>query len=823
MLSSIAVLMILCFAASTVALPNASAQTVSSVMSWPFVDAVPHKAGVGQNVLINWGCLKELSNYQDGWNVTLQIFYPNGKVDNITAKTWSTGTVGRRMSFAEEGNYTLRCAFEGEYYGTGNARRWYEPAVSENVTLEILADYWKPDYPGHSHPAEYWTRPVDAQLREWWNIMGSWVAKPQNLYAPFNDAPESAHVLWSMPIGDAPGGLSGGDTGEIPFQGGDAYEGKFADSVIIAGVLYFNKYSGSPASPQQAIVAVDLHTGKVLWEKTLGLGNNRIGRGQILNIITMNNRGSWAYLWIGSSGNMYALDPINGELKFNFTNVPSGTVYIGPSGEMLKYSVTGSATAGYRLTQWNSTYVVMRGRTGQSEAWGTAVLASGGRTFNAANGYDVNVSIPGLTASPGSIIAAWAMDRVVLASTPSATGGMYLTGISLDPENIGYLYYNRRHFPAPKDWLDMNMTLSSIGQMGWAAASQDDYRAVFWTKENRVNYVFDLETGKLAWESQPQIYADAWSDTVTTYGPEKIFAYGRLFEASVGGIVYCYNATNGDLLWTYEATDKYNESYHREAWWLVPLFISDHKIYLGHMVHSPQVPISRGAPFLALDVEEGNVVWEIDGAFRQTRWGGRALIGDSIIATYDYYDQNVYAIGKGPSELTVSAPTVAVTAGTTTLITGTVMDVSPGTEQDNLRYRFPNGVPAVGDESQSEWMLYLYKQFEQPMSVTGIKISVYAYDGENVIPIGDTMSDARGTYAITWTPDKEGLYDIWAYFDGTAAFFGDDAKTTMAVSAAPEVVDPDPLPPYEWYIIGFGIATLAVVIIFGLLLLLRKK
>jgi hypothetical protein len=199
-------------------------------------------------------------------------------------------------------------------------------------------------------------------------------------------------------------------------------------------------------------------------------------------------------------------------------------------------------------------------------------------------------------------------------------------------------------------------------------------------------------------------------------------------------------------------------------------------------------------------------------------------MADSMIVTMDTYDQQIYAIGKGPSELTVSAPTVAVTAGTTALITGTVMDVSPGTQQDNLRFRFPNGVPAVSDESQSEWMLYLYKQFEQPMDVRGIEITVYAYDGENVIPIGTTESDARGTYAITWTPDKEGTYDIWAYFEGTAAFYGDDAKATMAVSAAPEPpAPPEPTPPYEWYIVGMGIAIIAVVIIFGLLIYLKKK
>jgi hypothetical protein len=32
--------------------------------------------------------------------------------------------------------------------------------------------------------------------------------------------------------------------------------------------------------------------------------------------------------------------------------------------------------------------------------------------------------------------------------------------------------------------------------------------------------------------------------------------------------------------------------------------------------------------------------------FRQTAWGGSAVMGDSIIATMDTYNQMVYGIGK---------------------------------------------------------------------------------------------------------------------------------------------------------------------------------
>ena len=831
----IAVLLILSFVTSMVALPDANAQaTTRQIATWPFVDAIPKTAGVGQPVLINWGLLNYLNNVNDGWNVTVQITHPNGKVENITAKTWSTGTVGRKMSFSEPGNYTLQALYDGETYTwtTGSGTNtvvnggYYKPSISENVTLQILAGYWKPDYPGHSHPTEYWTRPVDSQLREWYSIMGSWVegSRTTNRVAPWNKGPESAHILWSTPMGDTPGGLSGGANGPIGFQTGDAYEGKFENAVIIAGVLYNNRYVAN--SPRQTVVAIDLHTGKTLWEKDFNFGSsaaNRITRGQILNFLSENNRGSWAYLWFtfttGTGANaittMYGVDPATGDLKYNMTNVPGGTFYIGPSGEMLKYAVTNigtTANPNWRLTQWNSTHVVANsGATGAtSDAWGSQIQ---GRQYNATRGYDINVSITGLTTAPGSIVTAFPEDRVILSSTVNADG-LFLTGVSLDPENLGYLIFNRREFKAPAEWADFDFS-GYASQNAWVTFSNDPYVGVFWTKDNRCNYGFSLETGRFLWQTESRMYSDAW------VSPKGLISYGNFYSSGVGGVAYCFDALTGELLWTYEATDKYNESYHGENWWLIILFVTDGKVYFGHMVHSNTVPISRGAPFLALDAETGEVVWEIDGAFRQSQWAGLAMIGDSIIVTPDVYDQQIYAVGKGPSEVTVSVSNDITTAGQPIKVSGTVMDVSPGTQQDNLKLRFPGGVPAVSDESQSEWMLYLYKQFEQPMTVKGIEITVYAYDGEDVIPIGTTTSDSRGRFSINWIPDKEGDYDIWAYFEGTAAFFGDDAKTEISVYAAAPTLEPEPTPPYEWYIIGAAILVIVVNLI--VTLLLRKK
>ena len=510
---------------------------------------------------------------------------------------------------------------------------------------------------------------------------------------------------------------------------------------------------------------------------------------------------------------MYAVDAKTGDLKYNMTDVPAGTIYIGPNGEMLKYQLVNYGTTeepNYYLLQWNSTYVVNRFATaGTSDAWGSQIQ---GRVYNASLGYDINVTVPQITTSVGNLIAAFPEDRLIFAPTASATDGLFLTGISIKPGSIGQVLFNRQQFQAPALWADLTMTTQSR----WAAFSNNPYVAIFWTKENRVNYAFSLETGKFLYQTEPHGYADAW----TNAGLQGAIVDGKLYEASLSGVVYCYDAATGETLWTYEATDKYNESYYSENWWLTIVFISDGKVYLGHMDHSPTVPINRGAPFFALDAKTGKLVWEITGAFRQTLWGGRAIIGDSVIATMDLYDQQIYAIGKGPSTMTLSTPDIAVTANTPTLIKGTIMDISPGTQSDNLQMRFPHGVPAVSDENMSEWMLYVYKQFERPMDIKGVSITIAAIDprGEYVT-LGTTTSDASGKFSFEFKPTTEGTYNIYAYFDGSASYYGSSAQEDMTVMAAATAENTTNNPPYELY----TLATIITIIIVGIAIIVVVK
>ncbi|MEM1767723.1 MAG: hypothetical protein QXD86_07270, partial [Candidatus Bathyarchaeia archaeon] len=258
----------------------------------------------------------------------------------------------------------------------------------------------------------------------------------------------------------------------------------------------------------------------------------------------------------------------------------------------------------------------------------------------------------------------------------------------------------------------------------------------------------------------------------------------------------------GKQLWEYEVRDPYglSEMWQKEfagdTWAIVPLFITDRKVYLGHDEHSPNNPLPRGAPFICLDIDTGKEIFRVNGLFRQSRWGGRAIIADSIILTQDTYDQRVYAIGKGPTQTTVEAPSVGVSVGQAITIRGKVIDISPGTRDTAIQLRFPNGVPAVADECMGEWMLYVYKQFPRPANVKGVWVkldAVNVYTGE-YIDIGGTFTDETGFFTASWQPPKEGLWKIIASFPGSKSYWPSCAHTSIVVTAplpAPTPASPE--------------------------------
>jgi hypothetical protein len=158
----------------------------------------------------------------------------------------------------------------------------------------------------------------------------------------------------------------------------------------------------------------------------------------------------------------------------------------------------------------------------------------------------------------------------------------------------------------------------------------------------------------------------------------------------------------------------------------------------------------------------------------------------------------IYAIGKGPSAISVSGPDVAIPLGSSAVIDGMVTDESPGTNSIEMKARFPYGVPAIADEYMSAWMRYVFKQFERPADAMGVEVRIQVVDpAGNFAWIGTTYSDAYGNYEYSFIPQMEGTYTIIASFVGSGAYYGSQAVTYLVVDPAPTQVTIPQYPGYQ--------------------------
>jgi hypothetical protein len=203
-----------------------------------------------------------------------------------------------------------------------------------------------------------------------------------------------------------------------------------------------------------------------------------------------------------------------------------------------------------------------------------------------------------------------------------------------------------------------------------------------------------------------------------------------------------------------------------------------------------------------------------------------SVVADGFLAYYNYYDNQVYSVGKGPSETTVDAPMTSITRGSSIVIRGTVTDLSAGTKQEEQSVRFPHGVPAVSDESMSAWMEYVYMQKPKPTNAKGVQVIIDVIDNNgNYRNIGQATTDTSGLYSLQWTPDIAGKYTVIASFGGSESYWPSNSQTAFAVDEAAPTTTTQPevaLPPTEMY---FAISTALIILAIAVVgfLMLRKQ
>ena len=242
--------------------------------------------------------------------------------------------------------------------------------------------------------------------------------------------------------------------------------------------------------------------------------------------------------------------------------------------------------------------------------------------------------------------------------------------------------------------------------------------------------------------------------------------------AGMDGYVAAFDLTNGKLLWKTKPDDgtPVDAPYgHRPFSMHSGIVIADNKVFACNGEHSPNQPLWRGSKLWCLDAENGELIWSILGWWDT----GQPVIADGYLVALNGYDNRLYCFGKGPTSITINTPQTTIPNNTNVIITGTITDQSPGQE----------GSPAIADESMSEWMEYLHMQKPKPTNIKGVEIKLQAVNsnGEST-DIGTVTSDPLGNYALKWTPQTEGQYQIIATFEGSKSYGSAQAATYLFIS-----------------------------------------
>jgi outer membrane protein assembly factor BamB len=881
---TIAMFFMLSMTASMLLISNANAVTLApgkiSIPTFSFCSVSPNPIGVGQQARVNFWVGEPpptaSGQFGDRWQgMTVKVTLPDGTTTTLGPFTSDdTGGTSTTYTPTKTGNYTFQMTFPGQVLAGNNLAPgtpstgplanpaigdYYEPSTSNLFTLTVQSQPIAAP-PVTPLPTNYWSRPIFGENNNWYSIAGNWLGTGQSAFAatgmynssvnynPYTLAPTTAHILWTKP--EAFGGIMGGSYGsseESNFYSTSQYEPKFAP-IIMDGILYYTMYPGSGANPA-GWAAVNLQTGQTLWTKNT---TEVLRCGQILDMVTPNQYGGLAYLWsvplgaivtyegfsLGTSLEMW--DAMTGNYILSITNIPHlppgvpGTVLTltnDAQGDLIGYYVNstynamGQVTAS-SLTMWNSTACINLAvgnsyggpNTANNWLWrppqGAVIPFSLGIEWSVPLASSINGA-----PLPGALGISGIDSGVVYMTVSQSSGGMfYQPGWQIE---AGYSATTGQQL-----WItnrtEVPYTLISSGA-GVDIVGDGVY--VEFTQNALSLSCYSLTTGNKLWG--PTVLPNA--SPFDSLAANQVIANGVVYLWAYGGDVYAYNISTGALIWQYHTPSGGFESpYGTEPLWCFSVgTVAGGELFVpeGHM-YSP--PLFHGAQQLALNLTNGKLVWSIN-AFDVT---SAPAISDGIMATLNAYDNQIYAYGKGPSATTVTAPDVGVTTATPVTITGTVMDISAGSQQNAVAANFPHGLPCVSDASMSQFMEAVYEQQPMPTNLTGVPVTIAVTDSNhNCYDIGTvTTNPLTGFYSLTWTPIIPGNFTVTATFAGTQSYYGSYAQTAFYASSPAPTASPYPSPVTGLASTGtveLGVAAIIIVIIIIgaaiLAVLMRKR
>jgi outer membrane protein assembly factor BamB len=811
------------------------------IPTWAFLIASPNPVGVGQAfnmIMMNPQVPQNALLTNDiRYMFTIDVTKPNGATEKLPPAGATRGSVaqggilnGQFLSDStgstytaytpdQTGNYTFVLHFQQlqylwqsanptkAHYFSGVDNTWYGVTLkASDYTLTVNVQQDPVTLNGlpiiQNVPTEYWTRPIEGQNTGWYQVSSNWLSGPhdrdnggaENRYQAEGIAPNSAHILWTRPTEDngLVGGLIGArddNTAGNAFNAGSQYQPRWTNQIIMYGRLYYSPNVLSSGS-SSAMDCVDLRTGELLWERDTG-GANVEG---LLGVSTTANMAQFGYYysqddpnehgiqnpgWLFSSNYAIGYQPERGIPFLNITGVPSGFELQAPNGENIRYSLLNvgtSASPSYVLSQWNSSKTIPMIGAGSNPS-SNQINASTTARFDF---YRIPLSFK-------------------FATTPTIRAGVigdYLWG-SNGTWNTGTSGPNYAYADEVTIWKISVKPDSTFGNLVYMKNMRIDDPA---TNQNEMIEratgaerrfvtilvpscafkIYDIDTGNLVGTTDAQADFQAygyftWPSLISQ--TQTKMAYGTLFTGGYTGAVSAYSLADGHLMWRdiYPAGGQKIPNYVQMIG-----MIADGKIFVGTHEHSADTPLYKGERIKALNATDGTEMWSMAGWAYPMTWA----VADGIAVFWNNYDAQVYALGKGPSQMTTYVQNDVITFGNSVMIKGAVTDVSAGTKQKEQTARFPTGVPAVNDASQAQWMEYVYMQKGKPTNTTGVDVTISVIDSNgNFREIGTTKT-IEGFFSLNWKPDITGTYTVYASFAGTESYWPSHAVTAFNVDAA---------------------------------------
>ena len=893
---AIAVCIILSFSMLGTLVTFTSAHTPPwTIPTFPHIYVATNPIGVGQKAAIylfvtpTYADTQILNDYRFH-NWTLQITAPSGTVTEQKFPYISDTTSNQGTSFVpdEVGTYNLTfivpaqnvndyshsptSAYINDTYMGGTA------STTLTVTQDPIQEISYPPL-----PSEYWTRPIFGENVAWFQVSSNWLGSGMpgyggstgpNMRDFSGDSVGSltSHIMWTKTDGE-PGGVAGGNNleniGNTWFEG-TAYSQHYTNPIIVAGMLVYREPFESTGTGGDT-VCVNLFSGQEIWR------NPSLPSFSFAYVQDMENPDFHgvrpAYLCTSNFAQVY--DAATGKSVFNCSAVPSGTNVIGTNGEVIKYifynNATGTQPQDYYLCIWNSSRfwqtTSMQQRNLQSVTISTTTnvttteYINGSRTTTSYNQttsttqvnasrslfYDYinpttqNVSIPWRNNQAGSpaIVAAFYGDMLLcrngsypssVAPTGNSPYNYFAVNLNASKGAIGSVLWWNTVQPA------IDPVYGNITTVSFAGADKAGYFCESYRQTSQFAF-FNMRTGAFIKLTDPQPSLDYYGSTGSG-ALNNVIAFGRCYAGAYSGILYCYDMSTGNVLWTYGNGGSGNTTYSGvEVPGHYPIFVkaiggsnlNNGVVYTIVTEHTFETPIYKGALTRAINASDGSEIYTLTDATGEFGAGSFA-IADGYTNFFNSYDSRIYTLGRGPSETAVTVGPKSSTLGGNVVIEGTVTDVSVGLQTTEIQGRFPAGVPACADSSMQDWMAYVHQQQPKPATFTGVNVDIMLIDSNgNYRPIGTTTTDSKGQYNLTWKPDIAGDYKVYATFSGTKGYWPSNAETIFNMVAAAPTASPAPTqtpPMSDQYFLPMSIAIIVAIIIVGAvlaLLMLRKR